>query len=70
MDTQREIRTSTRNRGFGSVQSAASATAMEVKRKKILQSILFQQTQVWAYVGIRVCGYIHAVCLLTNKTIQ
>nr|XP_043896835.1 rhotekin-2-like [Solea senegalensis] len=45
MDSQRDVQSSKRHGGTRSLLSAGSATAMEVKRKKIRQSTLFQQTE-------------------------
>ncbi len=48
MDDQRDVQTAKRNGSSRSLLSAGSAVAMEIKRKKIRQSTLFLQTEVWA----------------------
>lgn len=48
MDDPRDVQTSKRNGSSRSLLSAGSAVAMEIKRKKIRQSALFLQTEVWA----------------------
>ncbi|KAM6916701.1 rhotekin-2 [Xenentodon cancila] len=45
MDEQRPVQTSKRSGSSGSLLSPGSAVAMEIKRKKIRQSALFQQTE-------------------------
>ena len=47
MDDPRGVQTSKRNGSSRSFLSAGSAVAMEIKRKKIRQSTLFLQTEVW-----------------------
>lgn len=46
MDEPRDVQTSKRHGRPEALLSAGSAMAMEVKRKKIRQSTLFQQTEV------------------------
>lgn len=46
MDDPRDVQTAERNGSSGSVLSAGSAVAMEIKRKKIRQSALLLQTEV------------------------
>ncbi|KAM8858681.1 rhotekin-2 isoform 1-T2 [Spinachia spinachia] len=45
MEDQRDVQTSKRNGSCGSLLSAGSAVAMEIKRKKIRESTLFLQTE-------------------------
>ncbi|XP_037322167.2 rhotekin-2 [Pungitius pungitius] len=45
MEDQRDVQTCKRNGSSGSLLSAGSAVAMEIKRKKIRQSTLFLQTE-------------------------
>lgn len=47
MEDPRDVQTSKRNGSCRSLLSAGSAVAMEIKRKKIRQSTLFLQTEVW-----------------------
>lgn len=50
MDEPRDVQTSKRTGSSRTLLSAGSAVAMEVKRKKILQSTLFHQTEVVSFV--------------------
>lgn len=50
MEDPRDVQTSKRNGSFTSLLSPGSAVAMEIKRKKIRQSALFVQTEVWAQI--------------------
>lgn len=65
MDDQRDVQTSKRNGSYGSLLSAGSAVAMEIKRKKIRESTLFLQTEVTGYdlTGQR---FRVVVCALTS----
>lgn len=58
MDDPRDVQTSKRNGSSRSLLSAGSAVAMEIKRKKIRQSTLFLQTEVWPK------RYIDVLCIL------
>lgn len=48
MDDPRDVQISKKNGGSRSLFLAGSAVDMEIKRKKIRQSTLFLQTEVWA----------------------
>lgn len=49
MDEPRDVQTSKRTGSSRTLLSPGSAMAMEVKRKKIRQSTLFQQTEVVSF---------------------
>lgn len=46
MDNQRDVQNSKRNSNSTLVMSGSSAVAMEIKRKKIRRSALFQEAEV------------------------
>lgn len=50
MEDPRDVQTSKRNGSSTSLLSPGSAVTMEIKRKKIRQSALFVQTEVWAQI--------------------